>query len=121
MIQEIWQHHRGIQRREGIEKSRSEEPLQPILLPCFSVGAREKGPGDRNCLKCMTHHAAGIGTCTQSGMTSPSYLSSEMHLGKFPDRTEFQSWIVNFRTVVCSKAKNLALASRSRKSKQPNR
>ena len=33
----------GIQRREGIEKSGSEEPLQAIpLLPCFSVRARKK-------------------------------------------------------------------------------
>ena len=29
-----------------------------------------------------------------------------MHLGKFPNHTESQSWIVNFRTEVCSKAKN---------------
>ena len=57
----------------------------------------------------MTNHAAGIGACTKSGMTIPSYPSSEMHLGKFPDHTEFQSWIVNFRTEVCSKAKNLML------------
>ena len=71
----------------------------------------------------MTHHAAGIGTCTQSDMTIPSYPSSEMHLGKSPDHTEFQSWIVNFRTEVCSKAKNIphAPCSGSRKSKQPNR
>ena len=54
----------------------------------------------------MTHHAAGIGTCAQSGRTIPSYLSSEMHVGKLPDHTEFQSWIVNFRTEVCPKAKN---------------
>ena len=53
----------------------------------------------------MTNHAAGIGTCTQCGMTIPSYPSSEMHLGKFPDHTEFQSPIVNFRTEVRSKAK----------------
>ena len=33
-----------------------------------------------------------------------------MHLGKFPDHTEFQSWIVNFRKEVCSKAKNPTLA-----------
>ena len=61
----------GIQRREGIEKSGSEEPLQPIPLPCFSVRARDKSPDDRNCLMTMTNHAAGIGTCTQSGMTIP--------------------------------------------------
>ena len=33
-----------------------------------------------------------------------------MHLSKFPDHTEFQSWIVNFRTEVCSKAENTMLA-----------
>ena len=58
----------------------------------------------------MTNHALGIGTCTQSGMTIPSYLSSEMHPQKFPDQTKFQSRIVNFRAEVCAKAKNLALA-----------
>ena len=31
-----------IQRREGIEKSGSEEPLQPTPLPCFSGKAQEK-------------------------------------------------------------------------------
>ena len=59
----------GIQRREGFEKSGSEESLQPIPLPCF-FGAS----------------------------------------GKFPDHTEFQSWIVNFRVEVCAKAKNPTLA-----------
>ena len=33
-----------------------------------------------------------------------------MHLEFFPDQTEFQSWVVNFRAEVCAKAKNLALA-----------
>ena len=51
-----------------------------------------------------------FGTCTRSGMTIPSFPSSEMHLGKFTDHTEFQSWIVNFRAEVCSKAKNPTLA-----------
>ena len=96
----------GIQRREGIEKSGSEEPLQSIPLPCFSGRAEEKSLDDRNCLESMAHNAAGTGTCTQSGMTIPSYPSSEMHLGKFHDHTEFQRWIVNFRTEVVSKAKN---------------
>ena len=35
-----------------------------------------------------------------------------MHLGKFPDCTEFQSWEVNFRTEVCSKAKDPRLVMR---------
>ena len=54
-------------------------------------------------------------------MTNPSFLSSEMPLCKFPDQTEFQSWIVNFQagvcfqsgivnSEVCSKAKNPTLA-----------
>ena len=30
----------GILRTEGIEKSESEEPLQAISLPCFSVRAK---------------------------------------------------------------------------------
>ena len=100
----------GIVRRERIDKSGGEEPLQSIPLPCFQGRATEKSPDDRNCPMSMTNHAAGIGTCTQGGMTFPSYPSSEMHLGRFPDHTEFQSWIVNFRTEVCSKAKNPTLA-----------
>ena len=79
----------GIQRREGIEKSGSEEPLQPIHLLCFSGRAREKSLDDRNCLVSLTNRAAGIGTCTQSDMTIPSCPSSEMHLGKFFDHAEF--------------------------------
>ena len=84
----------GTHKREGIEKSGSEEPLQPIPSPCFSGKAKEKSLDDRNCLKSMAHHAAGIVTSTQSGMTIPSHPSSEMHLGKFTEHTEFQSWIL---------------------------
>ena len=51
----------GIQRRR-IEKSGSEEPWQPMLLPCFSRKAEEKSLDDRYCLESMTHHAAGIGS-----------------------------------------------------------
>ena len=98
-------------RREGIEKSGSEEPLQSIPLPCFQGRAGQKSLDGGNCPLFMTiYPAAGIGTCTQSGMTIPSYPSSEMHLGKFPDHMELQSWIVNFRTEICSTAKNPTLA-----------
>ena len=76
---------------EGIEKSESEEPLQTIPLPCFSVRAREKSPDDRTCLMSMTDHAAGIGTCTQSGMTIPSYPSSELHLEKSLTKRNFKA------------------------------
>ena len=47
-----------------------------------------------------------IETCTQSCMINQSYPSPEMHPGMFSDHAESQSWIVNFRTEVCSKAKN---------------
>ena len=77
--------------REGIEKRESGEPLQSIPLPCFQERARENSLDGRNCPMPMTNHAAGIGTCTQSCTTIPSYPSSEMHLGQFPDHTEFQS------------------------------
>ena len=96
----------GIQRREGIEKSGSEKPFATNTFTLLFGKSKEKSLDDSNRLKSMTHHAAGIGTCTQSGMTNPSHPSSEMHLGKIPDRTEVQSWIVNFWTEVCSKAKN---------------
>ena len=55
----------GILRREGIEKSGSEEPLQSILLPSFQQEARENSLDDTNCLMSMKNHAAGIGTCTR--------------------------------------------------------
>ena len=93
MIQEIWQHHRGFREEKELRKVGSGK-------------AEEISLHDRNCLKSVAHHAAGIGSCSQIGMINPSHPSSEIHLGKFPDRTEFQSWIVNFRTEVCSKAKN---------------
>ena len=53
IIQEIWQHHQQslmmsrILRKEGIENSGSEEPLQSIHLPCFSARARRKSPDDK--------------------------------------------------------------------------
>ena len=100
----------GSLRGEGIEKRRSEEPLQSILSPCYPWIASTYGLDGRGCLTSMTKHAAGIGSCTQSSVTIPSCPSSEMHLGKFSDHTEFRSWIVNFRTEVCSKAKNPMLA-----------
>ena len=93
----------GIQKREGIQKSGS---CQQCLYLVFRQKLEKKSLDDRNCLQPMTHHAAGAGTCAQSDMTIPSHPSSEMHLGKFSVHTEFQSLIANFRTEVCSKAKD---------------
>ena len=43
------------------------------------------------------------GTYSQNGvMDYPRYPISELHLGKFPDSLEFQSWKVNFKTEVCA-------------------
>ena len=53
-----------ILRKEGVENSGSEEPLQSILLPCFSVRARKKSRRQIS-LMSMTNHAVGIWTCTQ--------------------------------------------------------
>ena len=94
----------GILRTEGIEKSESWEPLQSTPLSCSS-NVQTKSLNGGKCPMFMTNRAVGIGTCVE-GMTIPSYLSSKMHLQKFPDQTKFQSWIVNFRVEVCAKARN---------------
>ena len=57
IIQEIWQHHwesltmSKILRKEGIENSGSEEPLQSILLPCSSDKAMRKRLNDKKVLR----------------------------------------------------------------------
>ena len=75
----------GIKRREGIEKSGSEEPLQWIPLSCFQGRARQKRPDGGKCRVSMTDHAAGIGTCTQKW-----HDNSELSL--FGDRSENIPW-----------------------------
>ena len=58
--------------------------------------SKGKSVDDRNYSMSVTNHAAGLGTCTQSGMTIQSYLSWETRLGKFADHTEFHSWDCEF-------------------------
>ena len=59
-------------------------------LPCFQSGAG------------VFDHTRG--TYSHNGVLHyPRFLISEMHLGKFPDSMELQSWNVNFKTEVCSK------------------
>ena len=113
MIQEIWQHHQEslmISRnlRKGVENSGSEEPLLSIPLPCFSASAKRKSLDDKQVL-CLWLTMPWV-----FGIVLKWHDNSELsHLGdasaKFPDQTEFQSWIVNFQAGVCAKAKNLAL------------
>ena len=99
----------AILRTEGIEKSEKQRIIANNTFTLLFGKSKGKSLDDRNFLMSMTNHAAGIGTCTRSGMTIPSHLSGEMHLQKIPDQTEFQSWVENFRAEVCAKAKNLAL------------
>ena len=51
----------------------------------------------------MLNHTGG--TYSHDGMLDyPRFPIAELHLGKFPDSLEFQSWKVNFKTEVCSKS-----------------
>ena len=95
IVQEIWQDHREsltmsrIVRKEGIENSGSEEPLQSILLACFFSKSEEQTSRRQVSLMSMTNHAWYLGL-NPSGMTILSSLHSEMHL-QFPDQTEFRA------------------------------
>ena len=100
----------GIQKREGIEKSGSEEPLQTIPLPCFSVRAKEKKSRWKK-LSYVYNQPCRVYWDLHSKWHDNSELSFLGDAsGKFHDHNEFQSWIVNFRREVCSKAKNPTVA-----------
>ena len=76
-----------------------------ITFILFLSERKTKSLSGRKCPVFVTNHAVGIGTSIQ-GMTIPSYLSSKMHLQKFPDQTKFQGWIVKFRVKVFAKGRN---------------
>ena len=71
----------------------------------FLGKSKTKSLNGGKCPLFRTNRAVGIGTCVQ-GVTIPSCLSSKMHLHRVHDQTKFRSWIVNFRVVVCAKARN---------------
>ena len=60
----------------------------------------------RNILHCgdgISRHTGG--TYSHAGvMEYPRCPISELHLAKFPDSMEFESWKVNFKTEVCAKS-----------------
>ena len=62
----------------------------------------------RNFLHCgdgISRHTGG--TYSHGGMMEyPRFPISELHLAKFPDSMEFESWKVNFKTEVCAKTAN---------------
>ena len=74
----------GSLRREGFEKRGNEEQLQSIPLPCFQVKASTYGLDGRSCRTSMTNHAAGIGTCAQSGNDNSELCFLGDASGKIP-------------------------------------
>ena len=93
-----WAISLAILRKEGIEKSGSEEPLQSIPSPCFFSKNKEKKSRRQISLMSVTNHAVDLGTKTQS-ITIPIYLSSEMHLQNSPTWRNFNagSWIYKLK------------------------
>ena len=70
---------------------RREPQNSSILAPRFQSGGG------------IPYHTGG--TYSHGGMIDyPRFLYLELHLGKFPDSMEFQSWKVNFKTEVSSKS-----------------
>ena len=103
-IREIWHHHREFREEAGIEKSGSEEPLQPIPLPCFSVRAREKSLDRQKLSNVSDQPCRGY-----RDLYSKWHDNSELSfLGDAPGKIR----IVNFWEEVCPKAKNPTLALR---------
>ena len=79
-------------KRRNWKKVGVKNHCNQYLYLTFSGEAKES-LDDSNYLKSLTHHAAGVGICAQSGMSIPSYPSSVVHLGKFIDNTEFKSFL----------------------------
>ena len=81
----------GILRKEGIEDSGTQEPLQSKFLPSFSVRARWKSLDDKEVLCLWLTVPWVLGPCTQVAWkfrASPLGDAS----AKFPDQTKFQGW-----------------------------
>ena len=73
---------------------RREPQSMSVPTPLFNQGLATLNPVSRT-----------GGTYSHNGMMNcPRFPISEMHLGKFPDSLEFQSWKVNFKTEVCAKS-----------------
>ena len=105
LIHEIWQHHREFTEGKELRKVGVKNHCNQYLYLAFR---QERGKKSRWQKLPYVYHqpCRGNWTCIQSGMTLPSYPSSEMHLGRFHNHTEFQRWFVNFRVEVCAKTKN---------------
>ena len=78
-----------------LEKELNQEPMTTIPIPCFREEQEEEVTKVENTptlVAGVQKHAIEFGTFSQSGMLNyPGYQITEIHLGKFPDPTEFQS------------------------------
>ena len=99
------------------EKSRnlasSSRGVKPKLTEhTMTTGSKRRPEQDlsnsRNILHCgdgISRHTGG--TYSHGGMMEYSrFPISDLHLAKFPDSMEFESWKVNFKTEVCAKTAN---------------
>ena len=101
-----------------LEKSRnlasSSRGVKPKLTEHTMTTGSKRTPeqqdlsNSRNILHCgdgISRHIGG--TYSHGGMMEyPRFPISELHLAKFPDSMEFESWKVNFKTEVCAKTAN---------------
>ena len=99
--------NRNVRTGKCLEKKLTSHSMTTIPIPCFQRRARCKSHESANCHFLMTGNDAS-GTYSQYGMMN--YAGYQIPVGKFPVSTLFQSWKVNFRTEVCSKAKDPRLA-----------
>ena len=115
-IQRIWHHFLAtgnfMEHGRGV---RRDPQSSSIPTPRFNQGIETLNP--------LCHTG---GTYSQDGvMDYPKYPISELHLGKFPDPFELQSWKVNFKTEVCANSvfpsNHCAPDQRSRDSKTNRR
>ena len=121
MIQDLWRNHCRCWEQKELAMKGGRTIAISTFTSLFSE-SEEKKPG-RQKISCVCDWPCRwCWDLCSSGMTIPSCLTSEIHLQKFADKEEFQSWIVNFQVEVCAKAKNLALVLQwIKRPKQPAR
>ena len=86
-IRRIWHHHL---EEEGCESCKVRQFLLHVLIRALHTWIRA----------CRTGGTYSL----DDVMDDPRIQISELHLGKFHDSMECQSWKVNFKTEVCSKS-----------------
>ena len=105
MIHEVWQHHRWFREKKELRKVGVKNHCNQCLYLAFREMLRKKS-GRQKLSQVYGSPCRGY-----LDLYSKWHDKSELSFlgdasGKFPDHGELQSWIMNFRTEVCSKAKN---------------